>query len=83
MGVVLPLALQAGVGYLLTRRPLPRDAQWIGSVLLASTLAIGGWLVWRAWRNGVVVIGYVVAMIPVSVLFALWFGARFLGEDMP
>jgi hypothetical protein len=76
IAVVVPLALQAFV-------PLPQNAQVIGLAFLVSTLALGASLIWRAWRNVFMVIGYVIAMIPVSFLFLLWFGVKFLGQDVP
>ena len=81
IAVVVPLALQAFLGYVLSLHPLPDNVQWIGLALIVSTLAIGASLIWRAWRDAIMVIGYVIAMIPVSFLFALWFGVKFLGQD--
>ncbi len=90
MAVVLPLALWAVLGYVSPRQPLPENAQWVGPVLalsvpvlLLSAFALGVWLIWRAWRDVSVVIGYVIIMMPVSFLFVLWFGVKFLGQDMP
>lgn len=81
IAVVVPLALQAFLGYIFSLHPLPPDDQGIGLALAVSTLAIGASLIWRAWRNAFMVIGYVIAMIPVSFLFLLWFGVKSLGQD--